>query len=103
MPHITLCYIILLRSFGIRAVIFNSMFGKKDWKWFEFYYIIVKHFRQELNSFSSKDLNLKKVGNGWSLVCKGYIYEKGEKPSMNDKKYLVIVVERTSVRPHKSV
>lgn len=44
-----------------------------------------------------------KVGNGWSLVCKGYTYEKWEKPSMNGKKYLAIVVERTSVRPHKSV
>lgn len=32
--------------------------------WIHLYYHIVKHFRQELNWFSSKDLNLMKVGNG---------------------------------------
>lgn len=44
-----------------------------------------------------------KVGNAWSLVCKGYIHAKWEKSSMKSKKYLAPVVERIGAGPHKSV
>ena len=58
-----------------------------------------KHKLRELNWFSTSALNLMKVGNAWSLLCKGCSKENQEKSSINNKKYLAPVVDRIGACP----